>query len=144
MNEAPTVVSVLQELVGAGDEGLLSGELVRRFSYPEKLVNRNSRINTVLNNLRHRGLVERFDKKEPSLFYRHAPSYRWRITSAGLRFLRKKLARPIMPGDLEIILELAQHGANECPWAWAKDWPEGVDGDKAQEVLRLFREYIKE
>jgi hypothetical protein len=45
-------------------------------------------------------------------------------------------------GQLELIARLAAHGTDECPWAWADGFPDGIDRETCENAIGEFRVQI--
>lgn len=85
-----TVAGVLRELARAGDEGLVTGELARRFafreSYDGEFQRQLAEVNSILEGQARNGRVRKSEWLEPSAHYHHAPSRRWFITGHGRQY----------------------------------------------------------
>lgn len=83
----PSTEAVLTLLAEAGEAGLTSGDLARRFSEPTSLQRRTSWVNQYLGRFRARGYAVRSPRPEPSAYYQNNPVWRWFVTRAGLAYL---------------------------------------------------------
>jgi hypothetical protein len=84
---APLTRDLLAALQKSGRAGLTAGDLTDMFDTPAHRVRRNNRVNQLLNYQFESGRVRRSAELETSPRYRHARTYRWFITRAGVRYL---------------------------------------------------------
>lgn len=86
-----SVNGALRELEAAGREGLLTGQLARRFAMRESYGGSIQRLlaeaNTLLITQERMGNVEKSQDMEPSAYYHRTPNRRWHITDHGRAYL---------------------------------------------------------
>lgn len=88
INDNPSTLGILRLLAVAGDAGMQAGDLARHFNGTIRPERRNAFTNQTLHTLHKGGKVRRSDEKEPSLYYKNVPVWRWFITNDGRDYLR--------------------------------------------------------
>ncbi len=96
-----SVAGMLSELAQAGEAGMTTGELSRRFAYRDSYGGELQRLlaeaNTLLATQARMGNITRSANMEPSAYYHNTPNRRWFITVAGREYLaaggRMEIAR---------------------------------------------------
>lgn len=96
-----SVAGMLSELAQAGEAGMATGELSRKFAYRDSYGGELQRLlaeaNTLLATQARMGNITRSATMEPSAYYHNTPNRRWFITVAGREYLaaggRMEIAR---------------------------------------------------